>query len=71
VAASRSRAASLTSSDHLALGQALRQVAQLDADDLPDLGGRQRVEHHHLVDPVDELGPEVVRALEDGGLHGA
>ena len=51
--------------------QALAQPAQLDHGDLADLLAVQRVEHHHLVHAVDELGPEVLADdLHHGRLHG-
>src|SRR5690606_16733501 len=44
----------------LALGQALAQTAQLDLCDATDLILAERLEHHHLVDPVDEFRAEVL-----------
>src|SRR5262249_30985145 len=45
---------------HVALGQALAQVEQLDVDDGADLARAERVEHHDVVDAVDELRPETL-----------
>jgi hypothetical protein len=47
---------------HVQLRQALLQVAELDLRDAGDVLLVEGVEHHHLVDAVDELGAEV-------GLH--
>src|SRR5690606_28211892 len=44
----------------LALGQALAQTAQLDLRNATDLVLAKRLEHHHLVDPVDEFRAEVL-----------
>src|SRR5690554_6023325 len=50
----------------VAFGQTLTQAVELDVGDAGDLLLAQRFEHHHFVDPVDELGTEV---LADG-VHG-
>jgi len=44
----------------LALGQPFAQPAHLNIDDLAQLILCQRMEHHNLVDAVEELGPEVL-----------
>ena len=41
------------------LRQPLPQLVELEIDDALDLGERQRLEQHDLVDPVQELRPEV------------
>src|SRR5580765_359411 len=49
-----------------ALGEPRRQAADLDVDDLPKVPTRERLEHDDLIDPVDELRPEVrADVLED------
>ncbi len=45
------------------LREALLQRGELDARDLLDVLLAERVEHHHLVDAVHELGPELVLHL--------
>ncbi len=42
------------------LGQPLAQVRQLDVHDGAQLVPAQRMEHHDVVDAVDELRPEVL-----------
>ena len=42
-----------------ALGQPPAQHVELDVDDVRELLGGQRVEHHHVVEPVEELRLEV------------
>ena len=70
-----------------ALGEPRRQAAHLDVDDLPKVLARERLEHDDLIDPVDELRPEVRadiledrvttlvrcerRVLEDGRVRGS
>src|SRR5882672_11214374 len=50
-------------------GQALAQVSELDVDDDPDLVRAERMEDDNVVEPVDELGPEVLlHDFEHGGL---
>ena len=46
----------------VALRQTLAQPAELDVDDRADLLAAERMEHHDLIDSVDELGPEMLRA---------
>ncbi len=41
------------------LGQPLGQHPELDAGDRGDMRGVQAMEHHRLVDPIQELGPEM------------
>src|SRR5205823_8861784 len=43
-----------------ALGQPLAQPPELELDDLAQLLPRERLELDDLVDPVQELGPEVL-----------
>ena len=43
---------------HALLGQTATHVGKLDVDDLLDLTHTERVEHHDVVDAVQELGPE-------------
>ncbi len=49
-----------------AVGQPAADLRQLDVDDLLEVVLVQRVEHDHVVEPVEELGPEV---LLDGDLR--
>ena len=42
----------------VAVREALTQPAELNIDDGADLLAAQRVEHHDLIDSIDELGPE-------------
>src|SRR6202044_1752777 len=44
----------------VAFRQPLPQTAQLDIDDGPNLLASQGMEHHDLVDSIDELGPEML-----------
>src|SRR5512132_1899090 len=49
-----------------ALGEPCRESAHLDVDDLPKVLARERLEHDDLIDPIDELRPEVpADILED------
>src|SRR5690606_32378092 len=50
----------------VAFGQTLTQTVELDVGDAGDLLLAQRFEHHHFVDPVDELRTEVLA----NGVHG-
>src|SRR3712207_7567794 len=43
----------------VALAQALLQPLELDVDDVAQLLAPELVEHHRLVEPVQELGAEV------------
>src|SRR5579872_4756705 len=55
---------------HVALHQPLAQVRELNVDDLADLLGSKRVEHHDVVDAIDELRPEtLLHDLHDGLAH--
>ncbi len=55
---------------NVALGQPLPQPSQLDVDDGADLLAAERMEHHDLIDPIDELGPEMLGDhLHDRRLH--
>src|SRR6266481_6534148 len=45
---------------HVALGQALAQVKQLDVDDCADLACAEWMEDHDVVDAVAELRPEAL-----------
>ena len=45
--------------DDVLLGQPLGQVGDQQVDDLLEVGLGQGVEDDDLVDPVEELGPEV------------
>src|SRR5690242_13674211 len=44
---------------NLALLESLQQSGNLDVDDALDVLTSKRMEEDHLVDPVEELGPEV------------
>ena len=51
------------------LGQAGGQQPDLDVDDAGQVVAREVVEHHDLVDAVEELGPELrADGVEDGVL---
>jgi len=55
---------------HVALGEALAQVQQLDVDDRAYLARAERVEHHDVVDAIDELRPEaLLHHLHHRALH--
>src|SRR5579884_285070 len=55
---------------HVLLHQVLLEPADLQVDDLADLGGRERPEGHDGVDPVEELRPEQpLQLLVDLALH--
>src|SRR5580700_408539 len=55
---------------HVALGEALAQVQQLDVDDRAYLARAERVEHHDIVDAIDELRPEaLLHNLHHRALH--
>ena len=60
------RASSADLQRHAALGEAVAQVVEHQVDDPLDLGLRQRLEQHDVVDPVEELGPEVRPQLAPG-----
>ena len=47
---------------HLAIPKPIVDLIDLDLDDLADLVLRERLEDDDLVDPVQELGPEVARS---------
>ena len=55
-----SRASSSKPQGDIALRQPLPQASQLDIDDGPNLLAAQRMEHHDLIDPVDEFRPEML-----------
>ena len=55
---SRSTAARRELERDLALGEPRADLLELQLDDLADLLERERVEHHDVVDAVEELGPE-------------
>ncbi len=44
----------------LALAEAPLQILELDVDDLADVLRLERMEHDHVVDAIDELGPEML-----------
>src|SRR5690606_32793449 len=50
----------------VALAEPPPQVLELDVDDAPQMRALERAEHDDVVDPVDELRPEV---LADDGHH--
>src|SRR5213082_1900027 len=55
---------------HVALGQALAEVQELDVDDRTDLLRAEGMEDHDVVDAVDELGPEaLLHDLHHRALH--
>src|SRR6185295_8396759 len=43
----------------VAVGEALPEIRRLEIDDLFDLRQGERPEQHYVVDPVQELGPEM------------
>ncbi len=55
-----SRASSSKPQGDIALRQALAQPAELDIDDGSNLLAAERMEHHDLVDPIDEFRPEML-----------
>src|SRR5438874_7567557 len=55
---------------HVALGQALAEVEELDVDDGADLLRAEGMEDYDVVDAVDELGPEaLLHDLHHRALH--
>ena len=53
-----------------AVGQTVAHFFQLQIDDRLDVRHVQRVEHHHVIDAVDELGAERrAQGAVDGLLH--
>ena len=54
-----------------ALGEPLEHAGDLQLDDLGDLLAGQRVEAHDVVEAVDELGFEVLRAARAACIRGA
>src|SRR5690349_8709659 len=54
----------------IALEETLAQIAQLNVHDRADLLIAERLEHHDVVDPVDEFRPEgLLDDLHHGVLH--
>src|ERR1700733_8913284 len=54
----------------VALRETMTQPAELNIDDGADLLAPERVEHHDLVDSIDELGPEMLcEHLHHRALH--
>ena len=49
---------------HPAAGEPAAEVLEEEPDDLPDLVEAERLEEHHVVDPIQELRPEVTLVLE-------
>src|SRR6185312_16114661 len=45
---------------HIPLLQPLAQIDELDVHDRPDLLAAQGMEHHDVIDAIDELGPETL-----------
>jgi len=55
---------------HLALRQPFMQIPELDVDDRANMLLAQRMENDHVIDPVDELRPELLRNdFHYRGLH--
>ena len=49
---------------HAAIGEPGAQVVEHQLDDALDLRLGERLEQHDVVDPVEELGPEVARGAQ-------